>query len=101
MSYDFESVRSEIEELYGSPYPIQDRESATVYLKEYHKAIKRNEGHYLDDLHPFIRLRLYDLFQILTLEGIGTLLPHRNDPKRHDRSFGQALRKKRTGSKRG
>ncbi len=91
---NFELALQSISDFYS--YPPQAASEARSLLLRYH-----TEGGFTSryNLSQEEWLRWYNAVSILTCLGMKD--EHRNDPKRRDRSFGQRLRKKRTGSRRG
>lgn len=75
-------------------YPPTNETQAKGVIENYHSGAT--------DLLPKSTIKLIEVYwalQILTC--LGMRLHHAADPKRKDRSFGQMVRKNRTGSRRG
>ena len=75
-------------------YPPTSRWQARIVIDNYHRGNT--------DLLPRSPVKLIEIYWALqVLSCLGMNLHHAADPKRKDRSFGQWLRKNRTGSRRG
>src|SRR3972149_4313770 len=91
---DLQSAQRVLNNYFSPDYSPKSANAARIKIEMYH-----NEKSDILPRSPLKLVEIYWALQILTCLGMGS--SHRMDIKREDRRFGQEVRKKRTGSRRG